>query len=383
MAVSTSDLEQYRNQANTALTSATNFSAASPNVESELRDALASKFTSYKQPIEQRSQAMADYLSSGANARANYADPESENFVFNPYQRAKLVANAQSQAYQPYASLSDYINLGMGTVSDLAKQGAGIYSTEANRQVGLANAAQQQFQNALSEYNATKSSAGNSAISALLSQYLTGGSSQMPTEAKPVYSPTQNGALSQGGEWQFQDNDWVPVGGTTGGLGEMGDLSQQLGMIALLSADTPGEIATAFNLLNPTEKSYQSKERQAKESQQQAYDRATRLVNQALELVNSGDNVSGFSLIAPLQEKGILPGQNEQRDLLNTILGQLAGITAFDEAGKALTATELGIVGGKIPTVGSSENRLNVQLNQILNDIESKRNEYLFSQVGL
>lgn len=171
-----------------------------------------------------------------------------------------------------------------------------------------------------------------------------------------------------------------------------------------LSAADASFIRDAY--LPPKETSTQiAKRNEAKASKQQAYDRASRLATQALEILNQPGrlneatgglvggtkNVSGFSIPQMLHERDLLPitpplpgwGFNEDRARLNAILGQLSGITAFDEAGKALTATELGIVGGKVPSVGKGEKTNRIILEQILNDVEAKRNEYLFSQVGL
>lgn len=225
MPVTTQDIDRLRGQAESSASSATNFAAQSPSVESELRDALASKFTSYKEPIEQRSQAMAGYLSAPADARALYGDPESSGFVFNPYQRQKLISNAQAQAYQPYAALSDYINLGMGTVRDLASQGAGMYQTEANRQLGGAQLAQGQYDTALNEYLsmanldlARQKQSADTAISPieqLLLESLMGG--QQGTgygSTPPSFAPPANGVYweqDDGSIWQYRDNQWFSV----------------------------------------------------------------------------------------------------------------------------------------------------------------------------
>lgn len=235
MPVTTANIDQYRTNADNLAQSATSFASAQPTVQGELRDALASKFTEFKQPIEQKNQAMADYLSSGANARSEYGDPNSQNFVFNPYDRAKLVANAQSQAYQPYGALSDYINLAMGTVKDLASQGAGMYQAEATNRLGQATNAQNQYTNALNEYAkmqdldiARQKQASSSAVSPyskILEQYMTqlfggGNSGSSATGSsnygeEPNYSPLSNGERvvnNEGIVWEFQDTKWIPVG---------------------------------------------------------------------------------------------------------------------------------------------------------------------------
>lgn len=167
-----------------------------------------------------------------------------------------------------------------------------------------------------------------------------------------------------------------------------GDLTPSAGTFMMKALLPPQETATTV-----------SKRNQAKASKGEAYDKATRLANEALaildqkNMIGSQKNITGFSVPQMLQEKGINPlgilnlipgwGLNKDRANLNAKLGQLSGITAFDEAGKALTATELGIVGGKVPTVGKDEEVNKIILQQILNDVEAKRNEYLFNQVGL
>lgn len=224
MPITQPQLEQYRSTAEQANQSATQFASQGSSVESELRDALNAKLAENKPLIEGRNAAQAAYLAAPANARANYADPNSANFVFNPYERGKLIANEQSLAYQPYANLTDYLGLSLGTINNLVNQGVGAYNTEAQNKLGFAQLAQNQFDTALGEYFKDQelkkgSGSGGSDVfnQLLLSQLLGGGDQNYSPDygESPNYSPTQNGETvvnDQGYVWQFIDTQWVPIG---------------------------------------------------------------------------------------------------------------------------------------------------------------------------
>jgi hypothetical protein len=165
-----------------------------------------------------------------------------------------------------------------------------------------------------------------------------------------------------------------------------GNLSPSAGTFLQKSYLPPAETATTLR-----------KKKEAEQSQKRAYEKINRLSKEALEIVNKKNkfggqkNVSGFSIPQLLQENDINPfgilnlipgwGLNEDRAELSAKLAQLSGVTAFDEAGKALTASELGIVGGKVPKIGKGEGTNRIILEQLLKDSESKYKEFM-SSVG-
>jgi hypothetical protein len=237
--ITSDQIDQYRNTAETSASEATKFAAGGATVESELRDALSSKLAANKPLIEGRNEAMANYLATPARARDNFGNPESSNFVFNPYSRGKLIANEQSLAYQPYANMTDYLGLAMGSIGDLAKQGAANYQAQANSKLGAAELAQNQYQNALNEYlqmeqldlarqkESRIGSESNTGMDQMFQQMLMsilGGDmgGGMEEEAGPAtygsspeFMPQSSGeryANDEGIVWEFRDNRWYPVG---------------------------------------------------------------------------------------------------------------------------------------------------------------------------
>lgn len=237
--ITSDQIDQYRNTAETSASEATNFAAAGASVESELRDALSAKLSANKPLIEGRNEAMANYLATPARARDNFGNPDSANFVFNPYSRGKLIANEQSLAYQPYANMTDYLGLAMGSIQDLAKQGAANYQVQANSKLGAAELAQNQYQNALNEYlqmeqlnlarqkESRIGSESNTGMDQMFQQMLMsilGGDMGGGTEeefgpatygSSPGFTPQSSGeryANDEGIVWEFRDNRWYPVG---------------------------------------------------------------------------------------------------------------------------------------------------------------------------
>lgn len=181
----------------------------------------------------------------------------------------------------------------------------------------------------------------------------------------------------------YMGSEKSPGGGMGGGIGSNPEALQTLLTMGVLSGNLSPSAGTFLqkSYLPPAETSTTlRKKKEARESQQRAYERASRLTNQALGILAKEGKSSGFDLLAPLKKRGILGMKTkDDRALLDAVLGQLSGITAFDEAGKALTATELGIVGGKVPQVGWGESDNATILKQIGLDTESKYKEFMNS----
>lgn len=231
MAVTQSTIDQYRADAQTASTSALDFASKGATVESELRDALNSKLSANKPLIEGRNKAQADYLAAPAVSRNTYGNPESEDFIFNPYERGKLIAQDQSLAYQPFANLTDFLGLSMGTISDIIGQAGKNYQAEANTKNQAAQVANNQYTSALNEYLALQGleldkmkaneSSSSSPIEALLMQALLGGGEEeTPTTSSssyngPMFSPGNGSKTKVGSDgvvWEYVGDQWIPRG---------------------------------------------------------------------------------------------------------------------------------------------------------------------------
>jgi hypothetical protein len=334
MAVSYQDITNAREQSNQANQALVTADAGSKTIEQELTEALRGKIAGNQTLIGERNQAQADYLSAPSVSRAKYSDPNSQDYVFNPYQRDSLVAQDQSRAYKQYADLTDYLGMAMGSIPEIVNSASNAYQSGMMPLQYNAQNARQNYEDVINEYKLMQSSPSGS-----------GG--------------TSSAAL---------------LSGLLGGQ----DLSDPATFYALgvSSGMSPSEIATSYKMLYPGDVvgTRQKKEKSV------AYDNAKRRVQDALNLVNSGKNVSGFAPFAGLRK--VFGGSNKNRTELERILADLAGGQAFAEAGKALTDTERQLIQGKIPEIKFNEKYLKDQLESIMYEIDAQR-AAVNSQTGL
>lgn len=216
--------------AESAGTTAANYSSAASLLPQKLREAVMAKVDYNKDIISQQDKAQADYFAAPAQARAKYADPSSENYIFNPFQAEKLVTEARTQAYAPYATLTDILGQRLGSLSDIINAGVGGFNSSVNAAQSSANSASQRFSDLLALAKAktdqanTLRTAGSStnSLDSLISAWLgqENGSSQV-TEPKPTWTYSANSAASKSGVthfspgaewvWDPSSGDWYPV----------------------------------------------------------------------------------------------------------------------------------------------------------------------------
>jgi hypothetical protein len=136
----------YKNAAEGAANTYANTVGQSGGLAAKLKDALGKKLNYNEDIIKQQNAALGDYIAAPATARANYQN------VWNPFEREKLVAQARSQAFQPYATYSDVLQQRMGQVSDIVNEGVSGWQAIVQQAQALAQLAQQRYSDAMSEY---------------------------------------------------------------------------------------------------------------------------------------------------------------------------------------------------------------------------------------
>jgi hypothetical protein len=141
----TDDLTQAQKEAESAGTTAANYQSAAHLLPQKLREAVMAKVGYNKDIIDAQSKAQADYFAQPSKSRAKYADPTSENYIFNPFQAEALVSEERAQAYQPFASLTDVLAQRLGTLSDIINAGTQSFNADVSAKQGAASLAEQKY----------------------------------------------------------------------------------------------------------------------------------------------------------------------------------------------------------------------------------------------
>jgi hypothetical protein len=152
------DLQSYYNtpeltgaarEAETAGTTAVNYQSAAGLLPQKLREAVMAKVDYNKDIITQQNKAQAEYFAAPSAARAEYVDPESSNYIFNPFQAEALVAQKRSLAYQPFANLTDILGQRLGTLGDIIQNGVGAFQSDVAAKQGAYEMARNKYNDLL------------------------------------------------------------------------------------------------------------------------------------------------------------------------------------------------------------------------------------------
>lgn len=233
----TPELEQARTESESAQKKAVAYQSASSLLPSKLRQAIMEKTEYNKDIIAEQNKKMAEYFAAPSAAREKYQD------IWNPFTREKLVTEERTQAYAPYATLTDILSQRMGNIADIIGQGTGAFQAATTAAQGEASIAQQGYQNALNlaqllanaaqteeelrlrEAELNKPSGGGSDMGSLLGLLAglipgAGGEEPSPTEPKPSGPPSASlrargiTIRSPGAQWYWDPeyNEWIPYG---------------------------------------------------------------------------------------------------------------------------------------------------------------------------
>src|SRR3990167_8045270 len=91
------DLLEVQKAATQSQQSYVDYQSAAALLPQKLRDAIQQKLDYNKDLIQQKNKEFSEYAAAPATARAKYADPTSENYIFNPFQAEKLVSEYTAQ----------------------------------------------------------------------------------------------------------------------------------------------------------------------------------------------------------------------------------------------------------------------------------------------
>lgn len=106
--------------------------------------------------IKPLDEATTEYVQAPSEARARYVDPQSENYVFNPFQAENLVSQYVSQQAIPMLMLSSILGQRFGRIDDTIGAGTRAYQAAAAAEQARAQQAQNLYTNLLNEYQITQ-----------------------------------------------------------------------------------------------------------------------------------------------------------------------------------------------------------------------------------
>lgn len=156
MALDFSSLQGLQGQANQASSEASTLAANSPGLLQQLQSNLTGIFAKDNPLIEARGQALADFLSTPARARAeflptNMAQVEGSGLNLSPTQQNAVTTSHQSAALAPLAGLNQIITGIYGNVPQIVQNAGNIYQSQIQAAQLRAQQLQQQYENAFSQ----------------------------------------------------------------------------------------------------------------------------------------------------------------------------------------------------------------------------------------
>lgn len=365
MAITFDDITGARNKASSASNTANYAQSSAANIGGELTEALKGVLSKENSLVEKRAEAESTLFSEPSAARARYADPNSENYVFNPYQRQALVDKSVAQAYKPYAMLTDYLGMSYGSIPEIVNSATGAYNASITPYILNSQTAQNDYSNILSQYGLEQQAAAAEAAQ-----------QQQDFQNKLAmlnYQLNVQKANDSGGSGSSKDFlDYIKSGG---------NIDSNALIAGVLSGEIPaaaGNFVSSMLGLNPDTGNLNEKS--------EAYSNVIRQAQDALKYLTQGSDkydkgVAGINPLFSLQKSkigGLIPGAaNPNRVDFERILADLAGPQAFGEAGKALTETEKSLIIGKVPEAGRPADYLESQLNSIINESKAKQQAIL------
>lgn len=257
-------VKQARKKAQAAGKRATEFAARGKTLVDELRKALGKRYGETDIP-EDTAKARSEFLQAPSQARADIAEQVRGGTIYSPSQQQAIQSAKMASALVPLAGQNLVQSAAMGSLEDMIGAGTRAYQAKVAMQQGLADLAQQSYQNILGEWQARQQAALQRAKEARLSRQLglaesttfpdlerqlmeakiaskrsAGGGTGLgaggiigelfspiqeptvpePTESKPSFIPSERmqgnvtGVIhSSEGEWVFdkENQEWVPV----------------------------------------------------------------------------------------------------------------------------------------------------------------------------
>lgn len=150
------NITQAREQAQSLATGAGQLASEQFTIGDTLKQKALDAYNANQDIIKPLDVATTDYIQAPSEARAKYVDPESESYVFNPFQAENLVSQYVSQQAIPMLGLSSILGQRFGRVDDIIGAGTRAFQAQTAAEQGRAQQAQGLYQDLLSEYLATE-----------------------------------------------------------------------------------------------------------------------------------------------------------------------------------------------------------------------------------
>lgn len=138
------------------------FNSKGFTIEDELKRTVQEALNYNKDLIDMRSTQLADYIAAPANANVRYgvqqfstgdkAGQENPDFVWNPFERNKLIQGAIGQAMIPFSTTNTLLGMREGQVGDLVNAGTRAFQASQAAAQAQAAQAQQYYSDVLGEF---------------------------------------------------------------------------------------------------------------------------------------------------------------------------------------------------------------------------------------
>jgi len=156
-------IPDYVNKAKDSLVSAGNamqqYAGREYTIGDELKKVLNDATTEGKTDWANiRSTTLSDYLAAPDEARAMFRDPESENYIFNPAQSARAMAQYVQTDEIPFLTANTLFSMFTDQEKDLINSGVNAFKAQQAAAQAAYETAQQVYSNVLREFELTEQS---------------------------------------------------------------------------------------------------------------------------------------------------------------------------------------------------------------------------------
>lgn len=130
-----------------------NYNAAAPSIGDILRDKISKAYSENKDIIEKLDSATSEYFSAPSEFRNKYLNPESPDYLHNPFAAENLMSKYVSNKALPMLSYGNMLGARMGGISDIVKSGVSGFQSLAEQKKAEAANALRDYENKLGEFD--------------------------------------------------------------------------------------------------------------------------------------------------------------------------------------------------------------------------------------
>lgn len=146
------EVSQARQTAERAETSASDFSAASMTVTDQLRKTINDALKQNKELYDIRSTSLANFLASPEIAEAKYAVKDKPDYIFNPFERNKAIAEYVKGEEIPFLTANAMLGQVVGGGERLIESGTRAFQAQTIATQAASTAARQAYTDVLNEF---------------------------------------------------------------------------------------------------------------------------------------------------------------------------------------------------------------------------------------